>query len=206
LLNIADIAAHCRGGTLELRIAELKRTETALAQSEDSRRSSEEKFEKVFRSSPVPFSITTMKEGRFVDVNAAFERRYGYSCAEVLGRSVHELGIWEHPADREFMIAQPNKGGPIRNIMTGLRLKSGEVKVTACSASRIQFEGESCILAVSEGPPQIDRTKAIEFESSKNDASTSRALEKLVEHRHLYGFSGRATLSGLIARILNSLF
>jgi hypothetical protein len=53
-----------------LRIAELKRTETALAQSEDSRRSSEEKFEKVFQSSPVPFSITTMKEGRFVDVDA----------------------------------------------------------------------------------------------------------------------------------------
>jgi len=41
--------------TLELRIAELKRTETALAQSEDSRRCSEEKFEKVFQSSPVPF-------------------------------------------------------------------------------------------------------------------------------------------------------
>jgi hypothetical protein len=95
------------------------------------------------------------------------------------------------------MIAQPNKGGPIHNIMTGLRLKSGEVKVTACCASRIQFEGESCILAVSEDLPQIDRTKAIEFESSKSDASTSRALEKLVEHRHLYGFSGRAILSRL---------
>jgi len=148
--------ARIYGETLEIRIADLKRAETALAQCEDSRRSSEEKFEKVFRSSPVPFSITTVKEGKFIDVNAAFERRYGYSRAEVLGRTVHELRIWENPADREFMIAQLNQGGPVRNIMTRLRMKSGEIRVTAYSADRIQFEGQSCILAVSEDLLQVD--------------------------------------------------
>jgi PAS domain S-box-containing protein len=152
--------ARIYGETLEIRIADLKRAETALAQCEDSRRSSEEKFEKVFRSSPVPFSITTVKEGKFIDVNAAFERRYGYSRAEVLGRTVHELRIWENPADREFMIAQLNKGGPVRNIMTRLRMKSGEIRVTAYSADRIQFEGQSCILAVSEDLLQVDPHKS----------------------------------------------
>lgn len=152
--------ARIYGETLEIRIADLKRAETALAQCEDSRRSSEEKFEKVFRSSPVPFSITTVKEGKFIDVNAAFERRYGYSRAEVLGRTVHELRIWENPADREFMIAQLNKGGPVRNIMTRLRMKSGEIRVTAYSADRIQFEGQSCILAVSEDLLQVDPKKS----------------------------------------------
>jgi PAS domain S-box-containing protein len=152
--------ARIYGETLEIRIADLKRAETALAQCEDSRRSSEEKFEKVFRSSPVPFSITTVREGKFIDVNAAFERRYGYSRAEVLGRTVHELRIWENPADREFMIAQLNKGGPVRNIMTRLRMKSGEIRVTAYSADRIQFEGQSCILAVSEDLLQVDPHKS----------------------------------------------
>ena len=152
--------ARIYGETLEIRIADLKRAETALAQCEDSRRSSEEKFEKVFRSSPVPFSITTVKEGKFIDVNAAFERRYGFSRAEVLGRTVHELRIWENPADREFMIAQLNKGGPVRNIMTRLRMKSGEIRVTAYSADRIQFEGQSCILAVSEDLLQVDPHKS----------------------------------------------
>jgi PAS domain S-box-containing protein len=152
--------ARIYGDTLEIRIADLKRAETALAQCEDSRRSSEEKFEKVFRSSPVPFSITTVREGKFIDVNAAFERRYGYSRAEVLGRTVHELRIWENPGDREFMIAQLNKGGPVRNIMTRLRMKSGEIRVTAYSADRIQFEGQSCILAVSEDLLQVDPHKS----------------------------------------------
>ena len=148
--------ARIYGSELEKRLVDLKQAEAALAQSEGSQRSSEEKFQKVFRSSPIPFSITTVKEGRFLDVNAAFERRYGYSRAEVLGRTVHELRIWEDPADRDLMLAQLNKGGPIQNVMTRLRTKSGEIKVSAYSADRIQFEGQSCILAVSEDVPQLD--------------------------------------------------
>jgi len=151
--------ARIYGSELEKRLVDLKQAEAALAESEDSRKISEEKFQKVFRSSPIPFSITTVKEGRFLDVNAAFERRYGYSRAEVLGRTVHELRIWEDPADREFMIAQLNKGGPIQNVMTRLRMKSGEIRVTAYSADRIQFEGQSCILAASDDVPQLDPRK-----------------------------------------------
>src|SRR5581483_651511 len=125
--------ARIYGSELEKRFADLKQAEAALAISEDSRRISEEKFQKVFRSSPVPFSITTVEEGRFLDVNAAFEQRYGYSREEVLGHTVHELKIWDDPADRAFMVTQLNKGGPIRNIITRLRTKSGEVKLTMYS-------------------------------------------------------------------------
>src|SRR6266576_1389434 len=145
---------------LESRIAQLKRTETALARSEDSRRSFEEKFERVFESCPLPFSITTLKDGRFLDVNAAFEHRYGYSRNEVLGRTVQELRIWEDPADRGLMLARLNQGVPIRNMMARLRTKSGQIKLTAYSASKIQFEGETCILAISEDVHQYDSQKS----------------------------------------------
>ena len=148
------------GETLESRIAQLKRTETALARSEDSRKSFEEKFERVFESCPLPFSITTLKEGRFVDVNAAFEHRYGYSRNEILGRTVQELRIWEDLTDRGLMLARLNQGAPIRNMMTRLRTKSGQIKLTAYSASKIQFEGETCILAISEDVHQYDSQKS----------------------------------------------
>jgi PAS domain S-box-containing protein len=148
------------GENLESRLAQLKRTETALARSEDSRRSFEEKFERVFESCPLPFSITTLKEGRFLDVNAAFEHRYGYSRNEVLGRTVQELRIWEDPADRGLMLARLNQGAPIRNMMTRLRTKSGQIKLTAYSASKIQFEGEICVLAISDDVHQYDSQKS----------------------------------------------
>jgi PAS domain S-box-containing protein len=142
--------AEIYGEELEKRIADLHQAETALAQSEGTRRASEESFQKVFRFSPIPFSITTLDEGRFIDVNAAFESRYGYSRDELIGRTVHEVAIWDDPADRALMIAQLNKGGPVRNLITRIRTKSGEIKVVTYSADRIQFEGKPCVLAVSE--------------------------------------------------------
>lgn len=145
--------AEIFGSELQRRLMDLRQTEKALEQSEEGRRVSEDKFQKVFRSSPIPFSITTVNEGRFLDVNTAFERRYGYSRAEVIGRTAGELRIWEDPKDRAMLIAQLYKRGPIQNVITRLRTKSGEVKITVYSADKIQFDGQLCILAVSEDLP-----------------------------------------------------
>jgi PAS domain S-box-containing protein len=151
--------AEIYASELENRLDDLRMAEAALVQAQGDRRISDEKFQKVFRSSPIPFSITTVAEGRFLDVNTAFELRYGYSRKEVLGRTVHELKMWEDPADRVLMIQQLSRGGPIRNVITHLRTKSGEIKLTAYSADRIQFDGQSCILAVSEDLPEYDKGK-----------------------------------------------
>lgn len=142
--------AEMYGSELEKRLGDLEKAERALDQSEHVRRASEEKFEKIFHSSPIAFSITTLDKGRFLEVNTAFEIRYGYSRNEVLGRTVEDLRIWENPADRRLLVSQLKQGGPVRNAVTRLRVKSGEIKLTAFSADRIQFDGETCILAVSE--------------------------------------------------------
>ena len=142
--------AEIYGSELEKRLADLQKAEQALDQSEAGRRLSEEKFEKIFHSSPVAFSITTLEEGRFLEVNPAFEGRYGYSRQEILGHTVSELRIWEDPADRRLLLTQLRRGGPIRNVITRLRTKSGEIKLSAYSADRIQFDGQNCILALSE--------------------------------------------------------
>jgi PAS domain S-box-containing protein len=138
------------GSELEKRLYDVDAAEKALQLAEGDRRLSEEKFHKVFRSSPLPFSITTAEEGRFVDVNPAFELRYGYSRPELIGRTVHELRIWEDPSDRNLMITQLKRSGPIRNVITRLRTKSGEIKLTAYSADWIQFDGHTCVFAVSQ--------------------------------------------------------
>lgn len=155
LYSTADLYAS----ELQKRLVDLQEAETALAEAQGDRPASGDRFEKVFRSSPTPFTITTLREGRFVDVNAAFERRYGYSRAEVLGRTVHELHMWCDPADRMFMTEQLRQGVGVRNRITWLRTKSGEIKLTAYSADRIHFDGQPCILAVSEDLPEFDQRK-----------------------------------------------
>ena len=147
--------AEIYGAEIEGRSSDLRQVQDALTNAKEERRASEDKFQKVFRSCPIPFSITTLKEERFLDVNNAFEQRYGYSREELIGRTVHEVGIWEDPTDRRRMITRLQEGSPVRNVIAELRTKSGEVKLAAYSADRIQFEGQSCILAVSEDPPQF---------------------------------------------------
>ncbi len=142
--------AEIYASELEKRLGDLRKAEQALDHSELSRQVSEEKFQKIFHSSPIAFSITTVEEGRFLEVNAAFERRYGYCRAELLGRTVHELRIWDDPTDRKFLVTQLQKGTAIRNVITRLRTKSGEIKLTAYSADRFPFDGQDCVLAVSE--------------------------------------------------------
>jgi len=148
--------AEIYGSELEKRLADLENAERALGESEQGRKTSEEKFERIFHSSPIAFSITTLEKGRFLEVNAAFEARYGYSRQELLGRTAQELRIWEDPADHRVLVAQLNRGEPIRKVITRLRSKSGEIKVTAYAADRIQFDGQVAILGVSEDVSTYD--------------------------------------------------
>jgi len=141
--------ADIYGSELEKRLADLQTVERALTQSESERRVSEEKFRKVFHASPIPFSITTFDEGRFLEVNAAFERRCGYSRQELIGHTVHELSLWSD-GDRVFLLSQLQLGRAAHQIVTRVRTKSGELKLTSYSADRIQFDGQNCIFAVSE--------------------------------------------------------
>jgi PAS domain S-box-containing protein len=144
--------ASIYGSELEKRIRDFHAAKLALDQSEENRKSSEDKFQKLFSSSPVPFSITTVTEGRFLDVNAAFERSYGYSRADLIGHTVEELQIWENPRDRDAMLAQLQKGSAIRNVIAPIRTKSGEIKIATLCADRILFDGQACVLVVSEDP------------------------------------------------------
>jgi PAS domain S-box-containing protein len=145
--------AEIYGTELEQRISDLEQTERALQRAEESRTLSEEKFAKVFWSSPIAFSITTVAEGRFIDVNKAFERRYGHSGKELLGRTVFDIGVWDNPDERSQMLDQVREQGQVRNRITRFRTRSGELLDTIYSADIIELDGRQCLLAVSEDPP-----------------------------------------------------
>ena len=145
--------AEIYGAELERRLSDLRETRKALGESEEGRKASEETFQKVFRATPIAFGITTLAEGRFVDVNEAFERRYGYSRAELLGRTATELGFWLDATERGQLVERLRKGGVVRNEVIKLRVKSGTVRPSTCSAETIYLDGQLCLLLVSEDAP-----------------------------------------------------
>jgi PAS domain S-box-containing protein len=160
--------AEIYGAELQQRLDDLQQTERALQQSEHERVLSEEKFTKVFRSSPIAFSITTVAEGRFIDVNEAFERRYGHSRQDLLGRTVFDIGVWDNPAERFQMLREIKQHGRIRNRVTRFRSRCGEVLETVYSADIIRLEGAECLLAVSEALPEsADRRETMESQTRR---------------------------------------
>ena len=87
--------------------------------------------------------------------------------------------IWEDASDRVHMITQLERGGPIRNIMTRIRTKSGEVKLTAYSADNMNFDGQPCILAVSRRRTAIRATQGQLSSSSQSVPAASRISNSL---------------------------
>ncbi|MGH9894475.1 MAG: PAS domain S-box protein, partial [bacterium] len=115
---------------------------------EEDLRLSEEKFSKIFRSTPDAISISTLAEGRYVDVNNSFLQMTEYTREEVIGRTALELNLWANPQDRERLVAELKVEGGLQDQEFSFRLKSGEIRLGMLSAEIIDLAGEPCLLAV----------------------------------------------------------
>lgn len=153
--------AEIYGTELEHRVADLEMTQQALRLSEEGRTLSEERFTKVFRSSPLPFSITTLEEGRFLDVNDAFEKRYGYSRDQLIGRTVFEVGIWDDANERRQVLNEVRQQGRVQNRVIRFRRSSGEFIETIFSVEAVDLDGKECLLTVSKDVPNQANTHTL---------------------------------------------
>jgi PAS domain S-box-containing protein len=113
-------------------------------------RLSEEKFAKAFHSSPVEIVISTLQDGMFLEVNAAYEQNSGFTRDEVLGRTSIELGTWINPDDRALLIEEITKNGAVQEREINLRTKSGNTRVVLWSSEQIKIGGKQCLLTVAQ--------------------------------------------------------
>jgi PAS domain S-box-containing protein len=119
---------------------------TERKRSEEALRESEQRFSLAFHASPIPTSISEIETGRMLDVNEQFLRILGYSREEVIGKTSLELGIWADRGDHDRAEARLCEEGSVRDQLTRIRTRSGEIRDVVGSGVPIDLGSLKCVL------------------------------------------------------------
>jgi PAS domain S-box-containing protein len=122
-------------------ITERKIAQTILSESE-------ERFAKAFNASPLILTISSLKNGRIIEVNDTFVEVSGFARQEAVGRTTLELGLWTNTTERTEELKTIKRVGKLRNVEYSFRNRSGEELIGLLSAERIEIGGESFALTV----------------------------------------------------------
>ena len=169
--DVAQAALQHSNAVLEQKVlertAQITRMNEVLAaevskrrKNEETLRRSEERFSKAFHNNPLPMTISTEAEGRYLDVNDAFLTLLGCELHSVVGRTPLEVGFWVDPQDRVTMVRRLSAEGRIVGLPTKLRVKAGEVREATVSAEQIEIGGQSCVLAITQDMAETKRLQA----------------------------------------------
>lgn len=124
-------------------ITEQKRMEKAL-------RLMEEKFSKALLASPYAVIISTIQEGRLIEVSDSFLRVTGLSRKESIGHTAVELGLWNGANVQDEILSEIQYAGRVRSKEITCQTKEGKQLAVNYSATVIELGGRRCLLSVCE--------------------------------------------------------
>jgi PAS domain S-box-containing protein len=154
---------------LRQHVAELKGFEEEIEQT----RVNQEKFAKAFLQNSIPVGITTLKEGRFVDVSDAYLRLMGRKRDEVVGHTSTGIGFIT-AEQRESFFEELNKRGRIENFEMKVRTKDGTLRDGLFNAVMMNINNEKYLLTVMT---DITYRKSIERTLSEEHQMLSSILD-----------------------------
>jgi PAS domain S-box-containing protein len=142
-------------------ITERKRAEEVQEQLVAELAESRNRFEMFFRQTPSAIAITTVKEGRFLDLNKQAEVLTGYSREELIGRTTVEMNLYVDPAERSDIVQRLKKTGLLTDLERQIRTKSGEIRTAVFSLVPIQMGSEPCLLSIAHDITERKRAESL---------------------------------------------
>lgn len=180
-----------------------------------------EQFRAAFRLTPDVMSITRLSDGRYIEVNAAFERVLGRSREDTIGRTSSELNIWHDPSQRESLVQKMLEHGTVNDHFMLLRARDGQVREALLNAATFEARGERLIISLlrdvtdeRRAQQEIHRLNTdLEQRVAQRTAELQNTNQELSEtlatlqrtQRHLVQSEKLAALGALVAGIAHEL-
>ncbi|MBN3994705.1 MAG: PAS domain S-box protein [Nostoc sp. NMS2] len=152
---------------------------TERKQAEVSLQNLAQKFAKAFSCSPDSITISTLQEGRFIEVNDSFVKLSGYERDEAIGKTSFELNLWVHDRDRLNLLQELQSTGVVRNLEFEFRQKSGKIITTLLSAEIIDLDNIPSILAVHHDITERKQVEAQFRLSAQRDRLLAETLVRI---------------------------
>jgi PAS domain S-box-containing protein len=154
-------------------ITERKRIEQAL-------REGEEKFSAIFHRSPVALGVTSIPEGRYLDVNETWERQFRYTREQMIGKTSLDIGLWRDPEERRRLFADLDANPQVQNREVHFRRGDGEEILCELSGQVFELNGEKVLLWGAHDVTEHRRTqREIEELNLKLEARVLERTSKL---------------------------
>ncbi|MDD5675720.1 MAG: PAS domain S-box protein, partial [Chitinivibrionales bacterium] len=117
---------------------------TERKQAENALRESEERFKAIAETAPVGIGVVSVPDAKFMYMNPAYLKEFGYEANELLGESTPQI-YWS-PEDRDRLLAVLKENGSVAEYEVKLKRKDGSPFWGLSSVRPITFNGSPALL------------------------------------------------------------
>ncbi|OHC29000.1 MAG: sensory box protein [Pseudomonadales bacterium RIFCSPLOWO2_12_59_9] len=114
-------------------------------QAEAALRASENKFAASFRSTPDSMIITQRETGTLLQINPAFERQFGWTSTQAIGRTTLEIGLWREPLERQTMLTALADDGRLEHLEVEFSHRDGSHSTNLLYGAECLIDGQVCL-------------------------------------------------------------
>lgn len=127
--------------------------------AEETLRQSQQKFSIIFEKAAFTASLSLLPDDVIVDINEAFEKTFGYTRLEVLGKTSLELGLNPDVEGRARLLTALKEHGSMRNLELSLRTKSGEARFFLVNMDLVDIGDQKHILTTTQDITERKQTE-----------------------------------------------
>jgi len=184
---------------------------TERKQAENILRESEQKFARLFHSSPIAMVLTTLRDGRYLDVNEAFANLVQRPREQLIGHTSVEAGVWT--ADqRQTVMDLIRAQGEVHNLELEIRRKDNRACHILSAAEPVVIGEKRCLIVSMQ---DITERKEAEEKQARLAAIVESSLDGIISKspdgiittwnhgaETLFGFAAEEVVGTSILRLI----